>query len=99
MHLGPLGSRPTEIRPPGIKILLPLAEPLLRSASWRESGGRDMRGMNDPDEVLRHRRRAQLCIEISAKMGDPGHRLALLEMAKAWLTLAETVENRTKGGG
>jgi hypothetical protein len=55
--------------------------------------------MNDPDYFLRHRRRAQLCIEISGKISDPGHRLALLEMAKAWLALAETIENRRKGGG
>ena len=58
-----------------------------------------MRGMNDPDGVLRHRRRAQLCIEISAKMSDPGHRLALLEMAKAWLALADTIESKRPGGG
>ena len=55
--------------------------------------------MNDPDEVLRHRRRAQLCIEISAKMSDAGHRVALLEMAKAWLTLADTIESKRPGGG
>jgi hypothetical protein len=55
--------------------------------------------MNDPDEVLRHRRRAQLCIEISAKMSDAGHRVALLEMAKEWLTLADTIESKRPGGG
>jgi hypothetical protein len=55
--------------------------------------------MNDADEVLAHRRRAQLCIEIGAKMSDPGHRLALLEMAKTWLTLADKIESNRKGGG
>jgi hypothetical protein len=55
--------------------------------------------MNDADEVLRHRRRAQLCIEISGKISDPGHRLALLEMAKAWLTLADTIQGNRPGGG
>ena len=55
--------------------------------------------MNDADEVLRHRRRAQLCIEIGGKMSDSRHRLALLEMAKAWLALADRIENNRKGGG
>jgi hypothetical protein len=55
--------------------------------------------MNDTDEVLAHRRRAQLCIEIGAKMSDPAHRLALLEMAKAWLNLADKIENNRPGGG
>jgi hypothetical protein len=44
------------------------------------------------DASREHRRRAQECVEMAAKIFDPAQRLFILEMAKVWLTLAGKIE-------
>jgi len=52
--------------------------------------------MPECDESREHRRRAQDCVEIAAKIFDPAHRLFVLHMAKAWLNLAERTDKNRK---
>jgi hypothetical protein len=48
--------------------------------------------MREIDDIGEYRRRAQDCAEIAGKIGDAGYRLLLLQMARAWMHLAETAE-------
>jgi hypothetical protein len=48
--------------------------------------------MSETDEIREYRRGARECAEIAAKIGDPGQRLLLLEMAQAWMNLGEKAE-------
>jgi hypothetical protein len=50
--------------------------------------------MSETDEGREHRRRAQECVEIAAKIYDPAHRVFILGMAKTWTNLAEKAERR-----
>ncbi len=51
--------------------------------------------MNGPDDAKDYLVRAQHCIDI-AKETDSPRRLVLLEMAKAWMRLAEQAERNRK---
>jgi len=44
------------------------------------------------DQARQHRRRAQECVDLAAKICDPAQRLLILQMARAWMYLAETAE-------
>jgi hypothetical protein len=49
-------------------------------------------GMSPADLAARYRQRAGKCFTISQKMEDAGERLELIDMAQAWLALAEQAE-------
>jgi hypothetical protein len=44
------------------------------------------------DQARQHRRRAQECVDLAAKICDPAQRLLILQMARAWMYLAEKAE-------
>jgi transketolase C-terminal domain/subunit len=50
--------------------------------------------MVESEEIRDYRRRGRECVDMAAKISECGHKLFLLEMARAWMKLAETVEHR-----
>jgi hypothetical protein len=55
--------------------------------------------MTDEQTNLRYRRLAQHCVDMLANTSDPETRVALLEMAQAWMRLAEeSMSGRTYAG-
>ncbi len=55
-------------------------------------------GMSSSDVVAAYRLHAAHCIEIAQKSSDPKSKLVLLDMAQAWLKLAEQ-NNRISEAG
>jgi hypothetical protein len=53
--------------------------------------------MADGDEAKEYRRRALECVEMAKTIENPTHRLALLEMAQAWMRLAEKTDKKPPG--
>ena len=52
--------------------------------------------MRVSDDLEQYRRRAQYCLEVARTLTDRGRKLVALDMAQAWLKLAERAEkNRT----
>ena len=53
--------------------------------------------MTQSDDAKEYRQRAQACVEMAKTIEDPKHRLALLEMAQAWIKLAEKADKKPPG--
>jgi hypothetical protein len=55
------------------------------------------RVMPESDDAKEYRRCAQECVKIANTMSHSAHRVALLEMAQAWMKLAEKAGNKPTG--
>jgi hypothetical protein len=53
--------------------------------------------MADMDDVQEYRRCAEECVAIANSLSNPAQRVALLEMARAWLGLADRAGRRSRG--
>jgi hypothetical protein len=53
--------------------------------------------MADMDDVQEYRRCAEECVGIASSLSNPAQRVALLEMARAWLVLADRAGSRPRG--
>jgi len=53
--------------------------------------------MPESDDAKEYRRRALECAEMAKCMDDSAHRVALLEMAQAWMRLADRAEKKPPG--
>jgi hypothetical protein len=50
--------------------------------------------MPESDDAREYRHCAQECVEIANSIAHPAHRVALLEMAQAWMKLAEKADRK-----
>jgi hypothetical protein len=48
--------------------------------------------MYQTDDAEAHRKRAQACMKMAAELTDPAHKMLVLDMATAWLRLADMAE-------
>jgi hypothetical protein len=53
--------------------------------------------MTESDDAKEYRRCALDCAEMAKTIENPAHRLALLEMARVWMRLAEKSEKKPPG--
>jgi hypothetical protein len=53
--------------------------------------------MPESDDAAAYRKCALDCVEMARTIENPTHRLALLEMAQAWMRLAEKAEKKPPG--
>ena len=54
-----------------------------------------MAGSDNPQE---YRRCAEECVDIANSLSNPAQRVTLLEMARAWLALADRAASRPSAG-
>jgi hypothetical protein len=53
--------------------------------------------MPEGEDAKEHRRRALECVEMAKSIENPAYKLAMLEMAQAWMRLAEKAETKPTG--
>ncbi len=53
--------------------------------------------MPGTDDANEYRRCALECVEMANAMDNPIHRLVLLQMAQAWMRLAENADKKSSG--
>jgi hypothetical protein len=53
--------------------------------------------MPGTDDANEYRRCALECVEMANVMDNPAHRLVLLQMAQAWMRLAENADKQSSG--
>jgi len=53
--------------------------------------------MPGSDDANEYRRCALECVEMANAMDNPAHRLVLLQMAQAWMRLADNAEKKSSG--
>jgi hypothetical protein len=51
--------------------------------------------LSDRDDAAEYRTCAEECAAMAQAIADPAHRVALLQMAQAWMRLAEKAEQKT----
>jgi hypothetical protein len=69
----------------------------LSGKSWRAAVAA-LGARSDLDKADEYRRRAALCVRLAANITSEREKLAMIDMAQAWLELADRVE-RTSGPG
>jgi hypothetical protein len=55
--------------------------------------------MADSDDAREYQHCAQECVEIANSISNSVHRLALFEMAQAWIKLAQTASKKVRHRG
>jgi hypothetical protein len=53
--------------------------------------------MPGTDDANEYRRCALECVEMANAMDNPAHRVVLLQMAQAWMRLAENADKKPSG--
>ena len=53
--------------------------------------------MPGTDDANEYRRCALECVEMANAMDNPAHRVVLLQMAQAWVRLAENADKKSSG--
>lgn len=53
--------------------------------------------MAESDDAAAYRKCALDCVEMAKSIESPAHKLALLEMAQAWMKLADKAEKKPTG--